>query len=275
MQKPRVVFLDGGYKNDKMFSAWRSAQEYVSQSWEDVEIKIWGRFDEVYKLGYNIFLFPDLNAGNIAYKIAERMSGYTWEEREQWNDIETKVFSKGDEKIMFSHSLLSDTPDADELMDTAYKSVIEAQRKWIAPRVVFLSYSTKGSWYYEDKWPDPIISPSINAAKKFKIYLSEKWITDVEIVEKECQFDAAFIPEISKKKWLGLEESASVYVFPDKFSGSICMDIPESVNGAMALWPLIQWLAGEAHDVSRGIDEETLKKMYEIVKHMILSKSNR
>lgn len=275
MKNPKIALLDGGHENQKISEAWTKTQKWIDWIWENIALQVWGTFKEAYENGSNIFIVPDLNAWNIGYKIAERMMWYTGAHREKIGRIAAKIFSKWEEKMIFAYDTESDAPTSNQLIRSAYEAVVYAQENNITPRVVFLSYSTSGSWYYEEKWPHRILIPTIQAAANFREFLLQKGIEDVEVVEKECQFDAAFIPEISKKKWLGLDESATIYVFPDKFSWSICMDIPESVNGAMALGPLIQWLSWEAHDVSRGIDEETLKKMYEIVKMMILFKNSQ
>lgn len=272
--QPKIILLDGWFENSKIQETWEIAKRWVQENNLDIEIQIGGNLWEAFNNGYNIFLFHNLNAGNTAYKIAERMKWYqAWKQEFLYeDDIMVREFQKWDEKILFSFSMRQDFSHTDELVRVWIELIKRAQERWITPRVAFISYSTAWSWVGK-KWPEKTLEPVIGAWEKLKEELNKLSITDVEVIREECQFDAAFIPETGRKKWVEISNSATIYIFPDKFTWSICADIPWSINGATAIWPLIQWLAAEGHDVSRGIDEETLKKMYEIVKHMILSKN--
>lgn len=91
--EPSVAFLSfstHGSANHETIDKVREAKELFSNRYPDIpsygEIQFDSAYDEdVYKkksgekfsIKPNIFIFPDLNSGNIAYKITQRLAGFT------------------------------------------------------------------------------------------------------------------------------------------------------------------------------------------------------
>lgn len=110
------------------------------------------------------------------------------------------------------------------------------------PRIAFLSFSTKGSAHHD----------SVELVQKaFKIASSRKkeWEMDGEL-----QFDAAFIPEIAKRKAPDsmLKGNANVFIFPNLDAANIAYKITERLAGALATGPILQGLGKPYMDLSRG-----------------------
>lgn len=134
-------------------------------------------------------------------------------------------------------------PDANQLADIA----IEAARTHHlltreSPRVAMLSFSTKGSARHERT------KLVIEATKR-----AQRKSPDLEI-DGELQFDAAFVPEVARRKAPGssLKGQANVFIFPNLDAGNIAYKITERLAGASATGPILQGLAKPMMDLSRG-----------------------
>jgi len=110
------------------------------------------------------------------------------------------------------------------------------------PKIAFLSFSTSGS---SDHYRVKRVKDAVELfGKKYS-----------EIThEGEIQFDAAIIPEISKRKIKKskLNGDANVFVFPNLDAGNIAYKITERLAGYSAWGPLLQGLNKPVHDLSRG-----------------------
>ena len=142
-------------------------------------------------------------------------------------------------------------PTADELVEIAVETGKTASFFGIDPKVAMLSYSTLGSGKGED------VDKVREASEKLKA---------MELpfpVEGEIQFDAAFAPEVGKLKAPGSKVAgeANVFVFPDINAGNIGYKIAQRLGGFEAVGPVLQGLAANINDLSRGCNAEEVYKM--------------
>ena len=142
-------------------------------------------------------------------------------------------------------------PTADELVEIAVETGKTASFFGIDPKVAMLSYSTLGSGKGED------VDKVREASQKLKA---------MELpfpVEGEIQFDAAVAPEVGKLKAPGSKVAgeANVFVFPDINAGNIGYKIAQRLGGFEAVGPILQGLAANINDLSRGCNAEEVYKM--------------
>jgi phosphate acetyltransferase len=167
---------------------------------------------------------------------------FTFPARHRLND---KVFVYADAGVI-------PEPTAEQLSDIAVQTAGNYKKlTGNKPKVAFLSFSTKGSAAHEslDK-----IHKSIKLTQKREPSL---------LVDGELQFDAAFVPDVAKRKDPKgkLKGDANVFIFPDLNSGNIAYKITERIGGASATGPIVQGLAKPVMDLSRGCSAEDIVKM--------------
>lgn len=151
-------------------------------------------------------------------------------------------------------------PDAEQLAEIAIQTSINYKKlTGLKPRTAFLSFSTKGS--ARDKSIEKITEAVLITKKRYPSLLCEG----------ELQFDAAFIPEIAKRKNPGgiLRGDANVFIFPDLNSGNIAYKITERIGLATATGPVLQGLSRKVMDLSRGCKPEDIVNMTNLISNLI------
>ena len=133
-------------------------------------------------------------------------------------------------------------PEEDELVEIAVETAKCAKIFGIAPKVAFLSYSTKGSGKGED------VDKMRNACEKAKALMP-----DIP-VDGEMQFDAAVSPTVGQLKFPGSPVAgyANTFIFPDINAGNIGYKIAQRLGGFEAYGPILLGLNAPINDLSRG-----------------------
>ena len=142
-------------------------------------------------------------------------------------------------------------PEEDELVEIAVETAKCAKIFGIAPKVAFLSYSTKGSGKGED------VDKMRNACEKAKALMP-----DIP-VDGEMQFDAAVSPTVGQLKFPGSPVAgyANTFIFPDINAGNIGYKIAQRLGGFEAYGPILLGLNAPINDLSRGCNAEEVYNM--------------
>ena len=157
---------------------------------------------------------------------------------------------RGQEKYVFSDCAINPDPDAKILAEIAVESARTAKMFDIDPKVALLSFSTKGSA------DSPVVDKVREATS-----IAQEMAPEFDI-DGELQFDAAFVPAVSKRKApdSNVAGQATVFVFPELQSGNIGYKIAQRLGNFEAVGPILQGLNKPVSDLSRGSVEEDVYK---------------
>lgn len=157
--------------------------------------------------------------------------------------------------VVFADCALTIDPDFDQLANIAIASAgsLTALTNQ-EPKVAMLSFSTMGSARHD---------------KVSKVQKATRQIREIApdlIVSGELQFDAAFVPSVSKTKAPNdaVQGDANVFVFPNLDAGNIGYKIAQRIGGAKAIGPILQGLTKPANDLSRGCSVQDVTDMIAI-----------
>ncbi len=152
----------------------------------------------------------------------------------------------GNDVLAMGDCAINIKPEEDELVEIAVETAKCAKIFGIAPKVAFLSYSTKGSGKGED------VDKMRNACEKAKALMP-----DIP-VDGEMQFDAAVSPTVGQLKFPGSPVAgyANTFIFPDINAGNIGYKIAQRLGGFEAYGPILLGLNAPINDLSRGCNAQ-------------------
>ncbi|MDO5718250.1 MAG: phosphate acetyltransferase [Tissierellia bacterium] len=161
------------------------------------------------------------------------------------------MISPDSKRYIFSDIAINIRLEPQQLAEMAVETAKTAKLFGIDPKIAMLSFSTKGS----------ASSPEQEAVEQ-ATKLAQEMAPDLEI-DGELQFDAAFVPEVGKKKAPDSKVAgqANVFIFPDLQSGNIGYKIAQRFGNFEAIGPILQGLNAPISDLSRGCSEDDVYKL--------------
>ncbi len=156
-----------------------------------------------------------------------------------------------EQRLLFADCAINIDPTAQELAEIAVNTADTAKIFDIEPKIVMLSFSTKGS----AKAPQV---EKVQTATK----IAKETRPDI-LLDGELQFDAAFVPGTAAVKApdSDIAGQANVFIFPDLQSGNIGYKIAQRLGMFEAVGPILQGLNKPVNDLSRGSSAEDVYKL--------------
>ena len=144
--------------------------------------------------------------------------------------------------LVYGDCAVNQNPTAQELADIAIQSADSAERFGIPARVAMISYSTGKSGTGVDV-------EKVEEATK----LAKEKRPDL-IIDGPLQYDAAFTPDVAKKKAPDspVAGKATVYVFPDLNTANTTYKAVQRSANVLSIGPMLQGLKKPVNDLSRG-----------------------
>lgn len=163
----------------------------------------------------------------------------------------------GEEPLFFADCAVNERPRRDEIVHIAEDTAESVRQLGHEPVLAFLSLSSFGS---ADAGKLLGVQQTREAYEKF----AER-NPDITAYG-EIQADAALNPDIFKKKakQAGIElvngKMPNVFIFPDGASGNMSYKFVEQLAGHVAVGPMLNGIAKDWHDLSRGVQKEGLMR---------------
>lgn len=153
---------------------------------------------------------------------------------------------RNDERYLLADCAINIDMDKDTLAEVAILADGTAKQFGIDPKIAMLSFSTFGSAKSERV---DMVADATSIVKESNPEIA---------IDGELQFDAAFVPEVAKKKapYSDVAGNANVFIFPNIEAGNIGYKLMQRFGGFKAIGPILQGLNAPVNDLSRGCVED-------------------